>query len=154
VVRASRGQVRAFLNVCRHRGDGLRRADMGNAATLTCASHGWTYSNDGRLVGVPHLKEACHGKLDRQQWGLVPVAQVDNYKGMLFATFDPGTPSLREYLGEMTWSLETFFDRREGGIEVIGGMHKWVMPCNRKFPHRQFYRRWAQLMTAKGWADV
>jgi 3-phenylpropionate/trans-cinnamate dioxygenase subunit alpha len=87
---------------------------------------------------VPYLNEAYHGKLDRQQWGLIPVAQVDSYKGLLFATFDPGTPSLREYLGEMTWSLDTFFDRREGGIEVIGGMHKWVMPCNWKFPAENF----------------
>jgi phenylpropionate dioxygenase-like ring-hydroxylating dioxygenase large terminal subunit len=45
---------------------------------------------------------------------------------------------LREYLGEMCWYLDAFFDRREGGIEVIGGMHKWVMPCNWKFPAENF----------------
>jgi phenylpropionate dioxygenase-like ring-hydroxylating dioxygenase large terminal subunit len=45
---------------------------------------------------------------------------------------------LREYLGEMTWYLDAFFDRREGGVEVIGGMHKWVMPCNWKFPAENF----------------
>ena len=61
----------------------------GNAATFTCAYHGWTYRNDGRLVGVPYLKEAYHGELDRERWGLTPVAQLDSYKGLLFATFDP-----------------------------------------------------------------
>ncbi len=45
---------------------------------------------------------------------------------------------LREYLGEMTWYLDAFFDRREGGIEIVGGMHKWVMPCNWKFPAENF----------------
>jgi phenylpropionate dioxygenase-like ring-hydroxylating dioxygenase large terminal subunit len=45
---------------------------------------------------------------------------------------------LRDYLGEMAWYLDTFFDRREGGIEIIGGMHKWVMPCNWKFPAENF----------------
>jgi phenylpropionate dioxygenase-like ring-hydroxylating dioxygenase large terminal subunit len=138
VVRDGGGQVRAFLNVCRHRGNRLCRADAGNAATFTCAYHGWTYRNDGRLVGVPYLKEAYHGELERERWGLMPVAQLDNYKGLYFATFDPQAPPLRDYLGAMAWYLDTFFDRREGGIEVIGGVHKWIMPCNWKFPAENF----------------
>jgi phenylpropionate dioxygenase-like ring-hydroxylating dioxygenase large terminal subunit len=138
VVRDTAGQVRAFLNVCRHRGNRLCRADAGNAASFTCAYHGWTYRNDGRLTGVPYLKEAYHNELDRGRWGLAPVAQLDNYKGLWFATFDPAAPPLREYLGEAAWYLDAFFDRREGGIEVIGGIHKWVMPCNWKFPAENF----------------
>jgi 3-phenylpropionate/trans-cinnamate dioxygenase subunit alpha len=63
---------------------------------------------------------------------------LDSYKGLLFATFDPTAPPLLEYLGEMAWYLDTFFDRRDGGIEVIGGMHKWVIPCNWKFPAENF----------------
>ncbi len=138
VVRDSGGQVRAFLNVCRHRGNRLCRADTGNAATFTCAYHGWTYRNDGRLAGVPYLKEAYHDELDRDRWGLVPVAQLDSYKGLWFATFDAEAPPLHDYLGEMKWYLDMFFDRREGGIEIIGGMHKWIMPCNWKFPAENF----------------
>ena len=138
VVRDTAGQVRAFLNVCRHRGNRLCRADAGNAASFTCAYHGWTYRNDGRLTGVPYLKEAYHNELDRERWGLAPVAQLDHYKGLWFATFDPDAAPLREYLGEAAWYLDAFFDRREGGIEVIGGIHKWVMPCNWKFPAENF----------------
>ena len=138
VIRDTAGQVRAFLNVCRHRGNRLCRADTGNAATFTCAYHGWTYRNDGRLVGVPFLKEAYHEELDRERWGLVPVAQLDDYKGLFFGTFDSEAPPLREYLGEAAWYLDSFFDRREGGIEIIGGMHKWIMPCNWKFPAENF----------------
>jgi len=137
VVRDSYGKINAFLNVCRHRGNRLCRADDGNAASFTCAYHGWTYGNDGRLIGVPQLKEAYYDALKREQWGLTPVAQVDSYKGLLFATFDPEAPPLREYLGEMTWYLDTFFDRRDGGIEVVA-THKWVMPCNWKFPAENF----------------
>jgi phenylpropionate dioxygenase-like ring-hydroxylating dioxygenase large terminal subunit len=138
VVRDTAGQVHAFLNVCRHRGNRLCRADTGNAASFTCAYHGWTYRNDGRLTGVPYLKEAYHNELDRERWGLAPVAQLDNYKGLYFATFDAEAPPLRAYLGEAAWYLDAFFDRREGGIEVIGGIHKWVMPCNWKFPAENF----------------
>jgi len=73
VMRESEGRVRACLNVCGHRGNRLCGADDGNAATFTCAYHGWTYRNDGRLVGVPYLKEADHGELRRPRWGLTPV---------------------------------------------------------------------------------
>ena len=138
VVRDSGGTVRAFLNVCRHRGNRLCRADTGNAAYFTCAYHGWTYGNDGHLVGVPSLQEAYFGALDTTQWGLIPVAQLDSYKGLIFATFDPTAPPLLEYLGEMAWYLDAFFDRREGGIEVFAGVHKWVIPCNWKFPAENF----------------
>ena len=74
VVRDTGGMVGAFLNVCRHRGNRLCRADSGNAASFTCAYHGWTYGNNGSLTGVPHLRDAYHGRLDRDRWGLMPVA--------------------------------------------------------------------------------
>ena len=133
VTRDGDGKVHAFLNVCRHRGNRVCRADLGNASAFVCAYHGWTYGNDGRLIAVPSLKEAYYDELDTSKWGLVPVAQLDSYKGFYFATFDAQAPSLLEYLGEMAWYLDAFIDRREGGIEVVGGVHKWVIPCNWKF---------------------
>src|SRR5438093_600264 len=75
-------------------------------------------------------REIYEPELERERWGLVPMAQLESYKGLVFATFDREAPPLREYLGEMAWYLDAFFDRREGSIEVLGGMHKWVMPCN------------------------
>ena len=138
VARDSGGKVGAFLNVCRHRGNRLCRADSGNAAAFICAYHGWAYGNDGRLQAVPNLKDAYYDELDPGQWGLIPVAQLDSYKGLIFATFDAGAPPLPDYLGEMTWYLDNFFDRREGGVEVIGGMHKWLVPCNWKLPAENF----------------
>jgi 3-phenylpropionate/trans-cinnamate dioxygenase alpha subunit len=153
VVRDTGGTVRAFLNVCRHRGNRLCRADDGNAASFICAYHGWTFGNDGRLTGVPNLRDAYHGGLDRDKWGLIPVAQLDHHKGLWFATFDPQAPSLREYLGEMAWYLDTFVDRCEGGIEVVA-THKWVMPCNWKFPAENFggdayHVQWSHLSAVK-----
>ena len=133
VTRDGVGKVHAFLNVCRHRGNRVCRADLGNASAFVCAYHGWTYGNDGKLIAVPSLKEAYYDELDTSKWGLVPVAQLDNYKGFYFATFDAEAPPLLDYLGEMVWYLDTFVDRREGGIEVVGGVHKWIIPCNWKF---------------------
>lgn len=138
VVRDRNGIVNAFLNICRHRGNRLCRADDGNATAFVCAYHGWAYANDGRLQAVPNLEDAYYGELDQSQWGLIPVARIDNYKGLIFATFEPNSPSLTDYLGNFTWYLDNFFDRREGGVEVIGGMHKSVVPCNWKLPAENF----------------
>ena len=138
VARDSKGKINAFLNVCRHRGNRVCRADSGNASAFVCAYHGWTYGNDGKLIAVPSLKEAYYDELDTSKWGLMPVAQIDNYRGLYFATFDPEAPSLLDYLGEMTWYLDSFFNRAEGGSEDIGGMYRWTLNTNWKLPAESF----------------
>ena len=57
VIRGDDGQVRAFSNVCRHRGSRLVDGTGGCAKVLTCPYHAWSYARDGRLVGVPHRSE-------------------------------------------------------------------------------------------------
>ncbi len=81
--------IHVFLNSCRHRGMKVCRYDEGNTSVFTCPYHGWSFSTDGRLVGVPFFREAYHSRLDRAKWGLVAVAQLCNYKGAIFATWDP-----------------------------------------------------------------
>ncbi len=138
VTRDQAGQVRAFLNVCRHRGNRVCRADSGNASAFVCAYHGWTYGSDGKLIAVPSLKEAYYNELETDKWGLMPVAKLGTYKGFHFATFDPNAEPLLDFLGEMTWYMDAFFDRREGGVEAIGGVYKWVVPSNWKFGSENF----------------
>lgn len=129
------GGVGAYLNLCRHRGNRVCRADRGSAKVFTCSYHGWTYSSDGKLAIVPRA-EAFHD-LDREQWGLIPVAQIDSYKGLIFATFDPEAPPLAEYLGDMAWYLDIILDRREGGTEVSGPI-RWVVDANWKTAAENF----------------
>ncbi|WP_425506765.1 aromatic ring-hydroxylating oxygenase subunit alpha [Sphingomonas rhizophila] len=57
VIRGDDGQVRAFANVCRHRGSRLVDGTGGCARVLTCPYHAWSYARDGKLVGVPHRQE-------------------------------------------------------------------------------------------------
>ncbi len=93
------------------------------------------------LVGVPFFKDAYHEKLDKSQRGLVEVAQLCNYKGTIWATWDETAPSLLEYLGDFKTFLDLSLDSwdcREGGTEIIGGVQKWLIPCNWKFPAENF----------------
>src|SRR5881275_951414 len=135
------GEVHVFLNSCRHRGMKVCRYDEGNTAVFTCPYHGWSYGTDGRLVGVPFFREAYHSTLDRSQWGLVEVAQLARYKGSVWATWDPAAPPFLEYLGDFTRYLDLTldgWDGSEGGSEVLGGVQKWLIPCNWKFPAENF----------------
>jgi phenylpropionate dioxygenase-like ring-hydroxylating dioxygenase large terminal subunit len=129
------GRLRAFLNLCRHRGNRVCRADRGNATLFTCSYHGWTYNSEGKLARIP-MAEAFQ-TLDREQWGLIPVAQIDTYKGLIFATFDTEAPTLSEYLGDMAWYLDILLDRREGGTEV-SGPHRWMVDANWKTAAENF----------------
>ena len=97
--RDAQGQVRAFLNMCRHRGTRLCRADSGNAANFMCHYHGWTYRSDGALDAIPGKEEVYGKSFDLAAWGLVEVAQLDTYKGLIFATFDETAPPLIDYIG-------------------------------------------------------
>jgi len=45
--RDAQGRLHALLNMCRHRGNRIVRAEIGNAKTFMCPYHGWTYANDG-----------------------------------------------------------------------------------------------------------
>jgi len=63
---------------------------------------------------------------------------VDQHKGLYFGTFDAKAPPLSEYLGEAAWYLDNFLQRNEGGIEILGGAQKWVLPCNWKFAAENF----------------
>jgi phenylpropionate dioxygenase-like ring-hydroxylating dioxygenase large terminal subunit len=132
VTRDSSGQINALLNTCRHRGMQVCRADKGNTASFTCSYHAWTYDTTGALIGVPRLREGYFEELDKSQWGLVRVAQVESYKGLIFATFDPDQVPLKEYLGDMAYYLDIVLDRREGGTMVMDGVQKWIIKSNWK----------------------
>ena len=53
LTRGKDGQVRAFLNICLHRGSRVVREECGNASRFTCRFHGWTYDNSGKAIGIP-----------------------------------------------------------------------------------------------------
>jgi phenylpropionate dioxygenase-like ring-hydroxylating dioxygenase large terminal subunit len=91
VIRGQDARVRAFTNVCRHRGSRLVDGEAGCAKRLTCPYHAWTYAADGRLIGVPDRED--YPGLDASQLGLIPV-EMENWRGFLFVRLEGGGPSV------------------------------------------------------------
>ena len=141
VTRDRKNVIHAFLNTCRHRGMKVCRYDDGNTLVFTCPFHGWSYDTDGRLVGVPHHKQAYHEELDKSSWGLYEVAQLANYYGSLWATWDPKAPSFEDYLGVYAPTIKWCFESSAGednGVELFNPATKWYIPTNWKFPGFSF----------------
>ncbi|MBA4090460.1 MAG: aromatic ring-hydroxylating dioxygenase subunit alpha [Sphingobium sp.] len=82
VIRGDDGTVRAFTNVCRHRGARIVDGASGCAKKLVCPYHGWTYETDGRLTGVP-MKASYGAAFAMADHGLIPV-EVESWQGFLF----------------------------------------------------------------------
>lgn len=132
ICRGSDDKIFAHVNSCRHRGNTLCRADRGNTKAFRCPYHSWVYDLSGKLIGLPGDKELYADKVDKTEWGLVSVAKISTYKGLLFATFDNDAPSLEDYLGDMRWGLDILLD--QGDLIAVPGTMRWTMNTNWKFP--------------------
>jgi phenylpropionate dioxygenase-like ring-hydroxylating dioxygenase large terminal subunit len=153
LVRGPDGVIRAFHNICRHRGNRLVSPCAGSAQHFFCGFHGWTYDAHGRLTHVPQEEE--FGALSKDQFGLVQIP-LDTWEGFIFINLDPApTETLQEYLGEVgdlvrgypfeqmelagRWTAEiaanwkTFQDAFVEGYHV-GTVHRRSIPDYRKNP--------------------
>ena len=97
VVRDRGGELRAFVNVCRHRAHEVVKGE-GNRTTLQCPYHAWTYGLDGALRNAPRANR--EPDFDKSELSLHPV-QVDTWGPFVFANVDPEAATLLEALGEL-----------------------------------------------------
>ena len=125
--------IYASINSCTHRGLPVCRADHGNTRRFICPYHNWSYSVAGDLVTIPQESEV-RNKPDKSQLGLKRVPRVESWRGMVFGSFDENIIPLEDYLGDMRFYLDAFFERFPGGIEFIGAPHRWVLNANWKLP--------------------
>jgi phenylpropionate dioxygenase-like ring-hydroxylating dioxygenase large terminal subunit len=139
VTRDEDGEIHVLFNMCKHRGMQLCRSDAGNASHFRCPYHGYTFSNTGKLQGVPFEKEAYGPEgLDKDEYSMTAAPKMEIYKGLIFASLNPDVPPLEEYIGDMGWYLDFYLEKSPAGLEVIGAPQRWVMPADWKLAAENF----------------
>lgn len=108
LARGRDGEIRGFLNVCRHRGVRLcNHTEAERRSQFTCPYHNWTYDLDGRLKHIP-LEDGFPG-LDKAKFGLTPVP-LGIREGMIFGVVDP----------DARMDLDSFLAGIEQDLAVFG----------------------------------
>ena len=130
--RDRKGEVRALLNSCRHRGALVCRERSGNTRQFYCMYHGWSYDTDGALRPVPG-EEAYGASFDRSQLGLVPVPRLESYRDFYFVNFDRDAQDLPAYLAGAKDYIDLVVDQSPSGrMEIIAGVQEYDVKGNWK----------------------
>jgi p-cumate 2,3-dioxygenase alpha subunit len=108
------------------------RQDRGNANQFQCFYHAWTFNNQGELVGTPE-EEGYAAGFDPKERSLVPPPRVENYRGMVFLSYNPEVESLVSYLGDARLFLDTFLDQAgKDRMRVLPGTYRVTVQANWK----------------------
>lgn len=122
-VRGRDGVVRAFHNICRHRGNVMTRDHAGCKARFTCSFHGWTWANTGELLAI--TDESQFGGVDKSELGMVPV-HCEVWNGVIFVNFaEQPEWTLHEWLEDLADGWEGYFD----GQRKLSS-HRFVFDAN------------------------
>lgn len=103
VVRGSDGKVKAFANVCRHRGSLVCLKSSGSVKKFECPYHGWMYDIDGQLTAARSMP----AEFDKTSYGLWPLS-IEVLGGLIFLAFTDQPPSLRGAKRDLAEPLEMF----------------------------------------------
>ncbi len=113
VVRGADDELRAFHNVCRHRGACLTHEESGVARSFRCNYHAWTYGADGQLMAAPLMDERAD--FDLAEHGLASIP-LDTWGGFVFVNLDNETAALAE-------AMNGFPDLERYGLESLRRVH-------------------------------
>lgn len=134
ITRHKDGDLRAFVNACTHRGAQLCRRKRGNQPILVCPFHGWSFTNDGKLLRAKDQSTGAYppGFAQDGSHDLTPVAKFGSYRGFLFGSLDPEAIELEDYLGETRVIIDQIVDQAPDGIEVLAGSSTYTFDGNWK----------------------
>lgn len=105
VVRGRDGQLRAFYNVCRHRGTAVIEEPCGKAVRFQCPYHAWIYDLDGSLIRAKHTEDLEDFSFDA--FGLAPV-RLETWQGFVFVNLSAEGGTLAEQLGDLVDHMSRF----------------------------------------------
>ena len=103
IVRSDDGTIKAFANVCRHRGSLVCLQNSGNCRKFTCPYHGWVYDINGNLTAARSMSK----DFDKTKYNLRPVS-VDVLHGLIFVCFSDKTPSLEGAKNDLAEPMKIF----------------------------------------------
>ncbi len=133
VLRDEGSQLRAYRNVCRHRGSRLLSGSGQCKGAIRCRYHGWTYRFDGSLIGVPEAL-AFGDRLDKRTLGLLPV-RVEEMCGLVFVNLDPDATPLADLVGDLPQRLAPYridslepFSFEGGPLDVSARVERLLRP--------------------------
>lgn len=122
VTRDARGRLGAFINACRHKGATVCRLEQGTARYHVCPYHGWAYDASGKNVDIKDRATGAYtAAFEADNHDLIPVAALDTYKGMIFASLSVDVPVLADYLGGIRPFLDLHLEQSPHGMEIIPG---------------------------------
>jgi phenylpropionate dioxygenase-like ring-hydroxylating dioxygenase large terminal subunit len=124
------GEIKVFHNTCPHRGAVVCRADTGNTKVFQCFYHAWTFNTEGKLTGMPG-RDAYEGGPDFEGLSLREVARTEEYRGFIFACYDPDTVDLVTYLGGAREYLDLVVDAMDEP-EIVRGSNQYSIDANWK----------------------
>ncbi len=123
IVRGADGNLKAFANVCRHRGSLVCLEAAGNARKFVCPYHGWTYDTDGKLVAARDMPD----EFDWEAHALKPVS-CDVVHGLILVCFSDDAPSLENCKKEMAEPMAMFdFENLK-----VAAWKEYAIPANWK----------------------
>ena len=135
ITRGKDGKLNALINTCTHRGATLCRHKKGNRSSFTCPFHGWTFSNNGKLLKVKDQSPDAGYPESFNKGGshdMVKLGAFDSYRGFLFGSIEPNVLPLVEHLGEATKIIDMIVDQAPDGIEVLRGSGTYTFDANWK----------------------
>ena len=114
VVHTANGEIKGFLNNCRHRNSPVLSDTHGNCGSnMTCPYHNWVYNLEGRLIGIPDRVRMYPDGIDAVGLGLVPIRIEVGWDKLVFGCLSHRAPSFREWVAPFAerydrYQLSTF----------------------------------------------
>jgi phenylpropionate dioxygenase-like ring-hydroxylating dioxygenase large terminal subunit len=105
ITRGKDNKVRAFLNVCRHRGSKICEEGNGEKRNFICPYHAWTYDHEGKLIGM--YGEKTFGDIKKEDFGLIEL-MCSERSGLVWVMLNPGENfNIDKWLGDFAPELDT-----------------------------------------------
>jgi nitrite reductase/ring-hydroxylating ferredoxin subunit len=120
-------RLHVLFNRCTHRAATICQQREGTANYFRCGYHGWTFRNDGTLIGTTFGSGYAPEDFQAEDFGLGRAPRVGTYRGFVFASLAPDGPTLSEHLGNAAPYIDLFCDLAPSGEIELGrvGQHHY-----------------------------